>query len=156
MPFHKKRLKSAILVDTLNAHNYGQKCFLGQFLWPSPSPGSGLAKGKEFRSIAHLGSKLWPSKENNHQISPKITLEKESRSMGPLGPELWPCKDGKHQTISSKFEPSSRTKRVPIKGFLFHPCSSPHNSGLEPQNLYTRIDKMQLLYSMDFSRQLKP
>ena len=49
-----------------------KKGLLGQFLWPSPSPGSGLAIGKEFRSIAPLGSKLWLFKEGNHQIGPKI------------------------------------------------------------------------------------
>ena len=45
---------------------------LRQFLWPSPSPGTGLARGKEFRSIGPLGSELWPFKEGNHKIGPKI------------------------------------------------------------------------------------
>ena len=44
----------------------------GQFLCPSPSHGSGLVKGKEIRSIGPLGSELWPFKEGNHQIGPKI------------------------------------------------------------------------------------
>ena len=38
----------------------------------SPSPGSGLAIGKEFRSIGPLGSELWPFKEGNSQICHKI------------------------------------------------------------------------------------
>ena len=49
-----------------------KKKLLGHFLWPSPSPGSGLAIGKEFRSIGPLGSELWPFKKGNRQIAPKI------------------------------------------------------------------------------------
>ena len=49
-----------------------KKGLLGHFLWPSPSPGSGLSIGKEFRSIGPLGSEIWPFKEGNHQIGPKI------------------------------------------------------------------------------------
>ena len=45
-----------------------KKGLLGHFLWPSPSPGSGLAIGKEFRSIGPLGSELWPFKEGQLQI----------------------------------------------------------------------------------------
>ena len=49
-----------------------KKGLLGHFLWPSPSPGSGLAIEKEFRSIGPLGSALWPFKEGNRQIGRKI------------------------------------------------------------------------------------
>ena len=49
-----------------------KKGLLGQFLWLSPSPGSGLAIGKEFRSIGPLGSQLWPFKDGNRQIGPEV------------------------------------------------------------------------------------
>ena len=51
-----------------------KKGLLGHFLWPSPSPGSGLSIGKEFRSIGPLGSELWPFKEGKRQIGPKIEV----------------------------------------------------------------------------------
>ena len=89
---------------------------LGQFLWPSASHGSGLAIGKEIRSIAPIGSELGQFKEGNRQI------EKESRSIRPLGSELWPFKEGKGQIC------------LKIGAFLtlfVNPFSNGHNSGPE-------------------------
>ena len=59
----------AILITLITL---AKKGLLGHFLWPSPSPGSGLSIGKEFRSIGPLGTELWPFKEGQRQICLKI------------------------------------------------------------------------------------
>ena len=99
------------------------------------------------RSIGPLGSELWPFKEGNHYISPKIgafvtlfvnpfangpgpecdfsnffcflcTCRRKRIQVKPLWLELWPCKDGNHQTISFKFEPSGRISSIHVQTLI--------------------------------------
>ena len=62
-------------MTTLNPLNFitlARNELLEHFQCLSPSPGSGLAIGKEFRSIGLQGAELWPFKEGKGKGCLKI------------------------------------------------------------------------------------